>query len=92
MKKFNNSKPETVTVKFVPLEVEVDGDLEKALRKFKILFQRDRVIGQLKERRFYEKPSEKKRRKRREAYGRRLKDEMMRSGEWDSRKNREEDD
>ena len=76
-----------------PLEVRVEGtsndDFQDAYRKFKALFQRERVVGQLKKRMSYEKPSEKKRRKRREAHGRRLmtamRERMMQSGEWDRR-------
>lgn len=74
-----------------PIEVVVEGssreDFEYAARKFKALFQRERIVGQLKERSAYEKPSAKKRRKIREALGRRLMAErrecMIKSGEWD---------
>lgn len=76
-----------------PIEVVVDGssreDFEFALRKFKALFQKERVVGQVKEKMHYEKPSEKKRRKRREARDRRLmtemRERMIKSGEWDRR-------
>lgn len=79
--------------KFRPIEVVVEGssreDFEHAFRKFKALFQRERVVGQLKEKMSYEKPSEKKRRKRREARDRRLmaamRERMMKTGEWDRR-------
>jgi len=79
--------------KFHPIEVVVDGssreDFEHAFRKFKALFQRERIVGQLKEKMSYEKPSEKKRRKRREARDRRLmtamRERMMKTGEWDRR-------
>jgi small subunit ribosomal protein S21 len=80
-----------------PIEVKVEtpGDrssFENALRKFKMLFQRERVVGKLKERSHYEKPSEKKRRKKREAYERRLlteaRERMMASGEWEKRQKR----
>lgn len=79
--------------KFRPIEVIVDGssreDFEQAFRKFKALFQRERVVGHLKEKMSYEKPSEKKRRKRREARDRRLmtamRERMMKTGEWDRR-------
>jgi small subunit ribosomal protein S21 len=74
-----------------PIEVVVEGssreDFEYAARKFKALFQRERIVGQLKERSAYEKPSAKKRRKAREALDRRLmterRERMMKSGEWD---------
>lgn len=76
-----------------PIEVVVDGssreDFEFAFRKFKALFQKERVVGQVKEKMHYEKPSEKKRRKRREARDRRLmtamRERMIKSGEWDRR-------
>jgi ribosomal protein S21 len=76
-----------------PIEVVVQGssreDFEHAFRKFKALFQRERIVGLLKEKMSYEKPSEKKRRKRREARDRRLmaemRDRMMKTGEWDRR-------
>jgi ribosomal protein S21 len=82
--------------KFRPIEVIVEGssreDYEHAFRKFKALFQRERVVGQLKEKMSYEKPSEKKRRKRREARDRRLmaamRERMMKTGEWDRRQRR----
>lgn len=74
-----------------PIEIIVEGtsreDFEYALRRFKTLFQRERVVGQLKERATYEKPSAKKRRKSREAINRKLMAErreiMVKSGEWD---------
>lgn len=74
-----------------PIEVVVEGssreDFDYAARKFKALFQRERIVGQLKERASYEKPSAKKRRKAREALDRRLqaerREKMMKSGEWD---------
>jgi small subunit ribosomal protein S21 len=79
--------------KIRPIEVVVEGtsreDFEYAFRKFKSLFQRERIVGQLKERMAYEKPSKKKRRKNREARDRRLmnemRDRMMKTGEWDRR-------
>jgi len=79
-----------------PIEVVVEGssreDFEYAFRKFKTLFQKERVVGQVKEKMSYEKPSEKKRRKRREARDRRLmtemRERMMKSGEWDRRQKR----
>ncbi len=74
-----------------PIEVVVEGssreDFEYAFRKFKAMFQRERIVGQVKDRMSYEKPSEKKRRKQREARDRRLmaerRERMMKSGEWD---------
>lgn len=76
-----------------PIEVKVEGssreDFEYAFRKFKALFQRERIVGQIKERMAYEKPSAKKRRKAREAVDRRvmtqIREDMVKSGEWDRR-------
>jgi len=56
------------------LEVRVQsGDVEKALRVLKKKLQLDGLLGDLKKRRFYEKPSVKKKRKRLEAQKRRRK-------------------
>lgn len=76
-----------------PIEVKVgDGGFESAFRKFKVLFQREKVVGKLKEKQQFEKPSEKRRRKRREAHERRLltesRERMMASGEWEKRQKR----
>jgi ribosomal protein S21 len=76
-----------------PIEVKVEGtsreDFEYAIRKFKALFQRERIVGQIKERMAYEKPSAKKRRKSREAVDRRvmtqMREDMVKTGEWDRR-------
>jgi ribosomal protein S21 len=74
-----------------PIEVVVRGssreDFESALHKFKSLFQHERIVGQLKEKSAYEKPSIKKRRKIREARDRavmaNIRENMIKSGEWD---------
>jgi small subunit ribosomal protein S21 len=56
------------------LEIRVDGkDVEKALRALKRKIQRDGIFRELKKRRYYEKPSLKKKRKRLEAQKRRQK-------------------
>ncbi len=56
------------------MEVRVQSrDIEKALRSLKKKLQLDGVLGELKKRRFYEKPSVKKKRKRLEAQKRRRK-------------------
>lgn len=50
------------------IEVEVrDGDLEKAMRILKKKIQNDGLFKRLKEKKGYEKPSDMKRRKRRES-------------------------
>ncbi len=74
----------------IPIQVEVTGSFEYALSKFKKLVQTEKIIGQVKDRMEYKKPSLKKRMKRREALDRRLLQEMrekqVESGEWDKRK------
>lgn len=50
------------------MEIKVeDHDLEKALKAMKRKIQREGLLKDLKKRSFYEKPSEKKKRKRIEA-------------------------
>ncbi len=56
------------------MEVKVlSKDIEKALRSLKKKLQLDGVFGELKKRRFYEKPSVKKKRKQLEAQKRKRK-------------------
>ena len=47
----------------VEVRVSDRNGFEKALRQFKKMCQRDGFLVELKERRFYAKPSERKRRK-----------------------------
>ncbi|MEE9523178.1 MAG: 30S ribosomal protein S21 [Thermodesulfovibrionales bacterium] len=50
------------------MEIKVEGnDLEKALKAMKRKIQREGLLKDLKKRSFYEKPSERKKRKRIEA-------------------------
>lgn len=49
------------------IEVEVKGDIEYAIRQLKKKLQMDGIKRELKRREYYEKPSEKKRRKQAEA-------------------------
>lgn len=56
------------------MEIRVDGrDIEKALKVLKKKLQRDGLMGDLKKRRFYEKPSVKLKTKQRQAQKRRMK-------------------
>ena len=56
------------------MEIKVErNDIEKAIRVLKRKIQRDGIFRELKNRRFYEKPSLTKKRKRREAQKRRQK-------------------
>jgi small subunit ribosomal protein S21 len=53
---------------FKPVEVDVrDNNLEKALRALKNKVAKEGILQELKKRRFYEKPSVKKKRKQRES-------------------------
>jgi len=56
------------------LDIKVYGnDLEKALKSLKRQLQKDGLFKEVKQRSFYEKPSVKEKRKRREALKKRLK-------------------
>jgi small subunit ribosomal protein S21 len=54
-----------------PLEIKVDGSVERAIGRLKRVMAREGVLKEVKNRRFYEKPSIKDKRKRREAERRR---------------------
>jgi small subunit ribosomal protein S21 len=56
-----------------PIEVEVDGDIERAFKNLKKKMAFEGIFKELKRRRYYEKPSEEKKRKREEAERRRVK-------------------
>jgi len=55
------------------LEIQVNGNLEKAIKVLKSKLQKDGLLGELKRRRYYDKPSVKLKAKRREAQKRRAK-------------------
>lgn len=63
------------------LEVKVNNDFDRALRTFRALCQKERILSIYKEKQRFEKPSDKKRRKRNE-----MKRNMMK---LDSRAERE---
>ena len=54
-------------VYYRPIEVEVKDNLEKAMRALKNRMSKEGVLQELKRRRFYEKPSVRRKRKEREA-------------------------
>lgn len=62
----NETKAEHTPVQAQPLEVKVYDNFDKALRAFRALVQKERVLSIYKERQSYEKPSDKRRRKRNE--------------------------
>ena len=74
-------------VEISPLQVEVGNSFEEAVRKFKVLFQKERIVALVKEKMAYEKPSVKKRRKQREARSRKMmteaRERMIQNGEWE---------
>lgn len=80
---------------FSPLEVKVTGDFENAMRQFKSLVQKSKILSVYKQKQVYEKPSEKKKRKKREMIERMRshhhKEHMMKTGEWD-RKQKQKDE
>lgn len=80
---------------FRPLEVRIDrGRIEDAIRLFKSVVQKDKILALYKEKQHYEKPSVKKRRKQREAaekrYSLEVKTEMMKNGTWDKKLKRKQ--
>lgn len=60
---------------FPMIEIIVGPNLEKAMRVLKRKLIREGVFKELKARRFYEKPSEKKKRKEKEAHKKRRKEQ-----------------
>ncbi len=72
-----------------PLQVEVTGSFEEAVRRFKSLVQKEKILSKYKEKQVYEKPSDKKRREAREAKERayllKQREQMIQSGEWEKR-------
>ena len=53
------------------VEVRDDESLEKALRRFKRMLEREGILKALKAKKHYEKPSERRRREMRQAISRR---------------------
>jgi small subunit ribosomal protein S21 len=73
--KGGETKPVAVNDKFahiepvqaIPLEVKVyNNNFDKALRAFRALVQKERILSTYKEKQSYEKPSDKRRRRRNE--------------------------
>lgn len=60
-----------------PLQVKVyNGNFDKALRAFRAVVQKERILSLFKEKSRYEKPSEKRRRKRNEAHQKELQEKF----------------
>lgn len=63
----NDKYPQIEAVQAHPLEVKVyNNNFDKALRAFRALVQKERTLSSYKEKQSYEKPSDKRRRKRNE--------------------------
>ncbi len=60
------------------MEVKVEGSIEKAMQILKRKMAQEGVLKDLKKRRFYDKPSIKRKKKRQEARKRRKKEESRR--------------
>lgn len=75
---------------FKPLQVQVFGNFEKAMKSFRSLVQSEKILSDFKEKSRYEKPSDKKRRKKAEAIQRAYEEEMkmkkILSGEYEKEK------
>ena len=67
-----DSRPGSEAVLAQPLEVKVFGNFDKALRAFRALVQKERILSTYKEKQSYEKPSQKRRRKKNEAIRKKL--------------------
>jgi small subunit ribosomal protein S21 len=63
----NGNKLEHEPVQAQPLQVEVRGNFDRALRAFRNLVQKERILSTYKEKQSYEKPSVKRRRKQNES-------------------------
>ena len=86
--------PELEADAFTPLQVVVGANFEDALKRFKSLVQKSKILSIYKEKQSYEKPSEKKRRRNREAQERNrvatLREKQIASGEWEQRQKSKE--
>lgn len=97
MSKKTNKDVETPTVPaemdfsyFSPIEVKVYGNFEKAMKVFRSLVQSEKILSLYKEKQSYEKPSDKKRRKKNENIQKNIeleaKQKKIVSGEYDKEK------
>lgn len=86
-----SSIPGEITDYFHPIEVKVFGNgFERAMKNFRSLVQGEGILAEFKEKSRYEKPSDKKRRKKSEAIQRVYEEEMKMkkiiSGEYEKEK------
>jgi len=79
---------------FSALEVTITSSFEEGLRRFKSKVQRSKILTEYKERQHYVKPSEKRRKKRRDRDERRrlntIREKLIASGEWDKMQKKKE--
>jgi len=89
-----SNDPKLEPVQCLPLEVKVYNNFDAAFKAFRAVVQKDRVLSLYKERQFYEKPSQKKRRKKAECIRKLneldLKQKRILSGEFEKDKKRKE--
>ena len=88
MKDFNE-------LNFRPLEIVVyNNDFDSALKKFKMLVQKEGVLALYKAKQTYEKPSVKKRRKVKEAIKKKMisdfREKLILSDKWEKRQKQKE--
>jgi small subunit ribosomal protein S21 len=93
IRQFKNVNNNEVFSKHLEITVN-NGNFDDAFRKFKTAVQAEGIIADYKAKQAYEKPSERKRRKTREAEERRLlmasREVLIASGEWEKRQKRKE--
>lgn len=74
---------------FHPLEVRVYDNSDRALKAFRALVQKDKILSLYKEKQSYEKPSEKRRRKRNESRRKQFEVDVKRTRPADDRVKKE---
>jgi len=85
--KFDHIEP----VQAQHLEVKVFGSFDKAMRAFRALVQKERILSLYKEKQSYEKPSDKNRRKRNEMKRKLLELEVKDNSNFKFKKKEEQD-
>lgn len=85
------SGPSEITDYFKPLQIEIYGNgFDRAMKTFRSMVQGEGILSEYKEKSRYEKPSDKKRRKKAEALQRAFEEEMkmkkILSGEYEKEK------
>lgn len=82
-----DSSTHSEAIQAKPLEVKVYGNnFEKAMKAFKALVQKEKILSLYKERQSYEKPSDKKRRKRNESCRKAMETERSNNPDSDNRR------